>query len=173
MILLLFGKDPLRAYADIFRATLGSSYGFSEVLVKVIPLVLSATAVMLPARIGLVNVGGEGQIYMGAWLATGAALIIGDMASLPIFVALPLVLAAGFVGGGLWALIPAYLRARGWLNEVISTLAAQLHRRALRGLLHLWPLARPEQRQLSPDRRLRRQRAHAHVWATRASTWAC
>ena len=46
----LFGKDPLRAYADIFRATLGSGYGFSEVLVKVIPLVLSATAVMLPAR---------------------------------------------------------------------------------------------------------------------------
>ena len=122
LILLLFGKDPLRAYADIFRATLGSSYGFSEVLVKVIPLVLSATAVMLPARIGLVNVGGEGQIYMGAWLAAGAALVIGDMAGLPLFVALPLVLTAGFVGGGLWALIPAYLRARGWLNEVISTL---------------------------------------------------
>lgn len=123
IILLLFGKNPLQAYADILRNTLGSAYGFSEVLVKVIPLMLTATAVMLPARIGLVNVGGEGQLTMGAWLAGGAALAVGAVAGgLPLWVALPIVLAAGFLGGGLWALIPAYLRARGWLNEVISTL---------------------------------------------------
>lgn len=122
LILLLFGKDPLRAYVDIFRSTLGSSYGFGEVLVKVIPLTLSAAAVLLPARIGLVNVGGEGQIAMGAWLATALALAIGSDSGLPQVVALPLVLVAGFIGGGAWALLPAYLRARGWLNEVISTL---------------------------------------------------
>ena len=120
VMLLLFGKDPLRAYVDIFRNTLGSSYGISEVIVKVIPLVLTATAVLLPARIGLVNVGGEGQLYMGAWLATWGALTFGEL--LPQAVALPLVIVLGFVGGGVWALIPAFLRARGWLNEVISTL---------------------------------------------------
>jgi simple sugar transport system permease protein len=84
-----------------------------------IPLVLCATAVLLPARIGLVNVGGEGQIYMGAWLATWGAL---TFSTLPQALGLPLVIVLGFVGGGLWALIPAILRARGWLNEVISTL---------------------------------------------------
>lgn len=119
VVLLLFGKDPLRAYSDIFRQTLGSRYGLSEVLVKLIPLLLCALAVLLPARLGLVNVGGEGQIYMGAWLATWGALSLGD---LPRPLALTAVLVLGFIGGGLWAAIPAYLRARGWLNEVISTL---------------------------------------------------
>jgi len=119
ILLLTFGKNPLDAYAAIFQNTLGSFYGVSEVLVKVIPLILTAAAVLLPARIGLVNVGGEGQLYMGAWLGTWGALTFGH---LPQPVALPLVLLFSFVGGGLWALIPAYLRARGWLNEVISTL---------------------------------------------------
>ncbi|MEZ4729046.1 MAG: ABC transporter permease [Caldilineaceae bacterium] len=119
LVLLLFGKNPVQAYSDIFRNTLGSRYGFSEVLVKLIPLLLCALAVLLPARLGLVNVGGEGQIYLGAWLATWGALSLGD---LPRPLALTAVLVLGFIGGGLWAAIPAFLRARGWLNEVISTL---------------------------------------------------
>jgi simple sugar transport system permease protein len=119
VVLLLFGKDPLAAYADIFRSTLGSSYGLSEALVKLIPLLLCALAVLLPARVGLVNVGGEGQLYMGAWLATWGALRFGDGSP---WLGVPLVIGLGFVGGALWALIPAWLRARGWLNETISTL---------------------------------------------------
>jgi simple sugar transport system permease protein len=119
LVLLLFGKDPLRAYTDILRTTLGSTYGLTEVIVKMIPLILCACAVLLPARIGLVNVGGEGQLYMGAWLATFGAL---TFTGLPQFLGVPLVLVLGFIGGGLWALIPAVLRAKGWLNEVISTL---------------------------------------------------
>jgi simple sugar transport system permease protein len=119
IVLLIFGKNPFTAYADVFSNTLGSSYGLSEVLVKMIPLMLCAAAVLLPARIGLVNVGGEGQIYLGAWLATWGALTFGH---LPRVQALVIVIVLGFVGGGLWALLPAYLRAKGWLNEVISTL---------------------------------------------------
>jgi simple sugar transport system permease protein len=119
IVLLLFGKDPLRAYGDILRSTLGSSYGLTEVVVKMIPLVLCACAVLLPARIGLVNVGGEGQLYMGAWLATWGALALPQ---LPQVLGVPLVIVLGFIGGGIWALIPAILRAKGWLNEVISTL---------------------------------------------------
>jgi general nucleoside transport system permease protein len=119
VVLVIFGKDPLRAYADIFRSTLGSSYGLSEVIVKLIPLLFCSLAVLLPARIGLVNVGGEGQLYLGAWLATWGALTFADQ---PQWIALPAVIVLGFVGGGLWALIPAWLRARNLLNEVISTL---------------------------------------------------
>lgn len=119
VVLLLFGKNPIQAYSDIFSQTLGSRYGLSEVLVKMIPLLLCALAVLVPARLGLVNVGGEGQIYLGAWLATWGAL---TFSHLPQFVALPLVILLGFIGGGLWAAIPAFLRAKGWLNEVISTL---------------------------------------------------
>lgn len=119
IVLLLFGKNPIQAYSDIFSQTLGSRYGLSEVLVKMIPLLLCALAVLVPARLGLVNVGGEGQIYMGAWLATWGAL---TFSNLPTMIALPLVIVLGFIGGGLWAAIPAFLRAKGWLNEVISTL---------------------------------------------------
>jgi simple sugar transport system permease protein len=119
VVLLLFGKDPIQAYTAIYNSTVGSRYGFSEVLVKMIPLLLCALAVLLPARLGLVNVGGEGQLYLGAWLATWGALTFGD---LPQLLGIPLVMILGFVGGGLWALIPAFLRAKGWLNEVISTL---------------------------------------------------
>ena len=119
IVLLLFGKDPMRAYADIFVSTFGSFYGFSEVLVKMIPLIFCALAVLVPARVGLVNVGAEGQLYLGAWLATWGALTFGDW---PRAIALPLIILLGFVGGALWAAIPAFLRARGWLNETISTL---------------------------------------------------
>lgn len=119
IVLLLFGKDPLLAYSDIYTSTLGSSYGLSEVLVKLIPLVFCALAVLLPARIGLVNVGGEGQLYLGAWLATWGALTFGAW---PRPFALPAVIILGFVGGALWAAIPALLRIKAGLNETISTL---------------------------------------------------
>ena len=88
VILLLFGKDPLRAYADIFRNTLGSRYGISEVIVKLIPLLFCALAVLLPARIGLVNVGGEGQLYMGSvfrWCLCSALSAAGCGRSFPLF----------------------------------------------------------------------------------------
>ena len=64
----------------------------------------TAVAVALPARIGLINVGGEGQLYMGACLATAGALALPDQ---PAFVLLPLLVVLGFIGGGLWALVPA------------------------------------------------------------------
>jgi len=57
LLLLVFGRNPLRAYADIFASTLGDSYGFSETLVKVAPLLLTALAVAVPSRIWLINVG--------------------------------------------------------------------------------------------------------------------
>ena len=119
LVLLLLGRNPLVTYADMFGATLGSAYGRAEVLVAMIPVLLCALVVAVPARVGLVNVGGEGQLYIGAWFASGAAL---TLTSLPQAVLLPLMLLLSIVGGGLWALIPAVLRARGWLNETISTL---------------------------------------------------
>jgi simple sugar transport system permease protein len=119
LVLLLFGKNPLRAYADIFSNTLGSGYGFSEVLVKMIPLTLTAAAVALPGRIWLINVGGEGQLHIGALFAAWGALNFGN---LPAWLLIPWISLLGFLGGGLWALISGFLRARGWVSETISTL---------------------------------------------------
>ncbi|HTP93979.1 MAG TPA: ABC transporter permease [Xanthobacteraceae bacterium] len=118
-LLLAAGGNPLKAYADTVVYVFGNAYGFSELLVRMTPLLLTAIAAALPARIGLINVGAEGQLYMGAWLATGGELALQDHSA---FVVLPLLTLLGFIGGGLWALLPALLRALRLVNETISTL---------------------------------------------------
>jgi simple sugar transport system permease protein len=119
IVLLVIGKNPAKAYVDIFSYALGSYYGFSEVLVQMTPLLFTAVAAALPFKLGLINIGAEGQLYIGAWLATWAAL---TFTSLPQAVLLPLMILMGFLGGGLWAAIAGVLRAKGWVNETISTL---------------------------------------------------
>lgn len=119
LVLLIFGKNPIKAYLDIFGSTLSSGYGLSETIVKMIPLILTAVAVAVPSRIWLINVGGEGQLYLGALFATWGAL---TFSSLPAWLLLPLISVLGFLGGGLWGGICGYLRARGWVSETISTL---------------------------------------------------
>src|ERR1700722_6363361 len=113
-LLVAAGGNPVRAYADTVVYVFGNAYGFSELLVRMTPLLFTAIAVALPARIGLINVGGEGQLYMGAWLTTAGARGSGDW---PAFVLLPMLTVLGFVGGGLWALIPGALRALRIVNE--------------------------------------------------------
>ena len=119
LLLLLYGRDPLAAYHDILTTTLMTKYGISEVIVKMIPIVLCALAVTVPARVGLVNVGGEGQLFIGAMTATWATL---TFATLPAAFLLPIAAAAGFAGGAAWAGICGLLRAKNWLNEVFSTM---------------------------------------------------
>jgi len=119
LLLLADGKDPFRAYRDTLIYVFGNTYGFSELLVRMAPLLLTSVAVALPSRLGLINVGGEGQLYMGAWLATAGALGFSD---LPAWQLLPLMTAMGFAGGALWALLPGILRAVKVVNETISTL---------------------------------------------------
>lgn len=119
LILLLSGKDPIQSYKDIFSSTLGSGYGFSEVLVAMIPMLITALAVALPSRVGLINVGGEGQLYIGAAFATWGAL---TFQQLPAWLLLPLMMVLGMIGGALWAFIPGYLKSIGLVNETITTL---------------------------------------------------
>jgi simple sugar transport system permease protein len=118
-LLIIAGRNPLQAYADTIVYVFGNAYGFSELLVRMTPLLFTAIAAALPARIGLINVGGEGQLYMGAWLATAGELLLQDYSAIVVLPALTLL---GFVGGGLWALLPAILRALRLVNETISTL---------------------------------------------------
>jgi ABC-type uncharacterized transport system permease subunit len=119
LLLFILGKDPIATYAAIWAGTLGDSYGWGEVIVKMIPFTLCALAAAIPARAGLVNVGAEGQLYAGAWLATLLALNLG---ALPAPLLLPLLVAAGCVGGALWGGVVGALRVRFGLNETISSL---------------------------------------------------
>jgi len=120
VLLLTSGKSPVDTFASLLGSTLGNAYGLGEVFVKLIPLLFTALAVALPARLGLVNVGGEGQLHLGALFAAAAALALGSGTSR--WLGLPVGVLAGMVGGAVWALVPALLRSWGWLNETISTL---------------------------------------------------
>ena len=115
------GHNPLEAFFRGWDGVMGSSLGLSEVGVTMIPLLLTALATAIPTRVGLVNVGGEGQLYIGALTATGVALFfpVGQ-----IWLILPVMALAGCAGGGLWAAIAAALRRWRGVNEVISTLLA-------------------------------------------------
>lgn len=121
VFLLASGANPVDALLEAWSGVIGSPFGLSEVGVTMIPLVLTALATAIPTRVGLVNVGGEGQLILGAWAATGVALnfSIGQP-----WLMLPVMALAGCAGGGLWAAAAALLRRWRGVNEVISTLLA-------------------------------------------------
>lgn len=119
LILLIYGKDPIQSYKDIFTSTLGSAYGFSEVIVAMIPMLITALAVAFPWRAGLINIGGEGQLYIGAAFATWGALTFPGLSA---WILLPVMMLLGMLGGALWAFVPGYLKAIGLVNETITTL---------------------------------------------------
>lgn len=111
--------DPLAMYSSML-ITLTSGYGFGQMLDKAAPFALTALAVALPARAGLINIGGEGQLVIGATAAGGVALALGARLTGP--AALVLMGAAAAAAGGAWAGLAAVLKLAGNVDEAISTL---------------------------------------------------
>lgn len=118
-LLWLYGHSPLTVYESMLESAFGSYYGFSETLVKSIPLMLAALGISLAFRMKLWNIGAEGQIYMGAFAASGVALAWGQWSA---WLLLPMMILAGMLAGALWAFIPGVLRASLQVNETLSSL---------------------------------------------------
>ena len=114
----IYGVNPFAAYSTIVERTLLNSRGLSEVVRKSIPLLLAGVGLVLAFRAQFWNIGAEGQILAGAVGASGIALFV----PLPPFVAIPAMFVAGFVAGALWGLVPAILKVRLGVNEIITTL---------------------------------------------------
>jgi simple sugar transport system permease protein len=114
------GANPIQMYSDMWRSTVLNGTSLGQVLVKASPLILAGLAVAVPAKAGLVNVGGEGQIIMGAIGAAGAALALDGR--LPGGVMIVVMALAAAAAGGLWAGIAALLRLTVRVNEAITTL---------------------------------------------------
>jgi len=119
VLILAAGSNPLTAYGTLFRGAFLDYWGFATTLQIMSPLLLAGLAVVLPLRAGLFNIGAEGQIYIGALFATVVALYV---PGLPGVLHILLCSLAGALGGALWALIPALLKAYRRINEIIVTL---------------------------------------------------
>lgn len=120
VLMLLKGVNPFVAYRDMVVSTLGDSSQISGILVRATPIILAALAVAVPARAGLINVGGEGQLIIGGVAAMGVSLL--SNGALPGPLSLVLMALAAAVAGGLWSGLAAVLRLKVGIAESVSTL---------------------------------------------------
>lgn len=137
IFILLAKSDPVRAYQVMLTGPFSSSFGLTETLVRTTPLLLTGLGIIISFRSGVLNIGGEGQILIGAIAAAGVALKFETLPSLILF---PLVLLSGAAAGGIWGGIAGFLKARLNVNEILSTvmlnqIAAQLYLLLIRGIL--------------------------------------
>ncbi len=119
LFIVIMGHNPLSVFVSMIVGAFGTAYRIQDTLTIAIPLVVTSIGIMIAFKMKFWNIGAEGQILMGAFMASYVALNYGD---LPKIVLLPLMFIAGFVGGGFWALIPAVLKVQFGTNETIITL---------------------------------------------------
>ena len=118
-IILLTGKDPLAGYAALLKGALGSPRAVGNTLARSATLCLTGLAMAIAAQAGIFNVGGEGQLYLGGM----AAAIVGyTFKGASPFIAIPLAFLAAIIAGGLYAYIPAVLKVKRNVSEVITTI---------------------------------------------------
>ncbi len=120
VFLAVTGNSPMSVYTKMLDTAFGSRRGVSETLISATPLILTGVAAAVAFKMLVWNIGGEGQLLMGAIFAAGAGIALGDGA--PAVVALLLVIVAGAIGGALWAAVSAVPRVYLGTNEIITTL---------------------------------------------------
>jgi ABC-type uncharacterized transport system permease subunit len=118
--LLAKGADPAAVLESMWDTALGTPDSAGETLIRATPILLAALAAAVPARAGLFNLGGEGQLLMGAIGAIVMANQLGGNA--PSFLTLLLMGVSGAAFGAAWASLPAVLKVVTRTNEAISSL---------------------------------------------------
>jgi ABC-type uncharacterized transport system permease subunit len=121
LFLLALGKSPVEFYQLIWRGGFGTAFSLQNTFQRSAPLILTALAVAIPARIGLVMIGGEGALVLGGFASAAVAipLILGKFPPVP---TLLIMAAVGMFVGGAWVGIVGYLRHARGVNETISSL---------------------------------------------------
>lgn len=119
LIMIANGRSPIIGYGAVIKGAFGSKYNIATTLAKTVPLVLTGLATAISFNSGIFNIGGEGQLYLGAF----AAAYIGiTFTALPKIAGIPLTIVAGGLAGGLYAYFPALLKVRYKIDEVITTI---------------------------------------------------
>ncbi len=119
IVIVLIGENPIDVYKLLFGHAIGNRDGWGNVLFRATPLIFTGLAVAFAFRCGLFNIGGEGQVYIGSFLATWVGF---TFTNLPAFILIPLCILAAAAGGALWAAVPGILKAKTGVHEVIVTI---------------------------------------------------
>ena len=119
VVLYVTGYSPVEAYAAMFMGAFGDFYAVGQTLMKATPITFTALAFLFSFKGGLFNIGGEGQLLMGA---IASAIVGASFEGLPAPIHVLVSLVAGAVAGGLWGFVPAYLKTRFGAHEVITTM---------------------------------------------------
>lgn len=119
LFLLILGKSPAEFFALVYKAGFGTWFSWQNTLSRTAPLLFAALCVALPARLGLVVIGGEGAIVLGGVMAGGLA---GAMTGLPGPLAIPLLALTGGLAGAAWIGAVGALRHYRGVNETIASL---------------------------------------------------
>ncbi|ERM93308.1 sugar ABC transporter permease [Caldanaerobacter subterraneus subsp. yonseiensis KB-1] len=113
------GENPLLTFYTMFKFAFRRLDSIAIILYNSTPLIFSGLAVSIGFRMGLFNIGVEGQYLIGTFLA---ALVGFSLKGLSPFIHIPLVILVGMLGGMIWAYLPVYLKVKRGVHEVISTI---------------------------------------------------
>ena len=119
LFLLLLGKSPVDFFALVYKAGFGTAFSWSNTLSRAAPLLLTALCVAVPARLGLVVIGGEGAIVLGGVMVGGLAL---PLSGWPPLIAMPLLAGMAALAGAVWIGAVGALRQWRGVNETIASL---------------------------------------------------
>ncbi len=119
VMLIFLGANPFEAYGALLEGAFGNINALADTLVKATPLLLVALGICIAFRGGVLNIGGEGQLVVGALASTLIGLSFPDA---PGTVIIPLALLSGFLAGAIWGAIPGLLKAHFNVNEILSTI---------------------------------------------------
>ncbi|HEY5573692.1 MAG TPA: ABC transporter permease [Anaerolineales bacterium] len=119
VMLILLKANPVTAYAALLEGAFGSQNALADTLVKATPLLLVGLGICIAFRGGVINIGGEGQLVVGAVSGTFVGLSFPDASG---WLIIPAALAAGFLAGAVWGGIPGLLKAYFNVNEILSTI---------------------------------------------------
>jgi simple sugar transport system permease protein len=114
------GESPIKVLKVLYQSSFGSGYDFGMTLFYTAPFILTGLAVAIPFRAGLFNIGAEGQLTMGALCVAASGVIAPHVSTTLVAVTFACVLA--FIGGGIWGMIPGFLKAKRGSHEVITTI---------------------------------------------------
>lgn len=142
LMLGILGANPLEGLNAMFQGAFGSGTAITSTILKATPLLFVAVGITIAFRANVINIGGEGQIVLGALLATVTALYLPEM---PAPIMITLIAVAGIVGGGLWGAIPGALKAYYRVNEILSTIMLNIVAVQLMNFLLRGPLIDPQE----------------------------